>query len=62
MVDMKLPTQYHGFKDVFSKAALDTLPPHRLYDHKIELEKADETALSYSPLRQQSVDELLATK
>ena len=62
LIDLKLPAQYLQFKDVFSRTASDTLPPHRLYDHKIELEGEQEAALSYSPLRQQSAEELLATK
>jgi hypothetical protein len=62
LVDLKLPPQYHSFKDVFSKAASDTLPPHRTYDHKIELEEGKEINLGFSPLRQQSLEELQATK
>ena len=45
---------------MFSKAASEELPPHRPYDHKIEIE--GENTIGYSPLRYQSVDELLATK
>ena len=33
-----LPPEYHEFADVFSKTKARTLPPHRTYDHKIELE------------------------
>jgi Reverse transcriptase (RNA-dependent DNA polymerase)/Retroviral aspartyl protease len=33
-----IPEEYHDFADVFSKAKADTLPPHRPYDLKIELE------------------------
>ena len=62
LIDSKLLARYHRFKDVFSRAASDTLPPHRPYDHKIELEGEQEAALSYSPLRHQSAEELLATK
>jgi hypothetical protein len=29
LVNQKLPCQYQEFKDVFSKAASDVLPPHR---------------------------------
>ena len=35
LVEHRLPTQYADYKDVFSKAASDQLPPHRLYDYKI---------------------------
>jgi hypothetical protein len=48
--DTKLvPDQYHDFRDVFSKEALDKLPPHRSYDYKIELEKPA-SKLGYGPL------------
>ena len=49
-----------NYSDVFSKAASDTLPPHRPYDHKIQLEA--ENAIGYHPLYRQSTEELLATK
>ena len=62
LLDSKLPGQYQDLRSFFSKADSDTLPPHRPYDHQIELEGGTETALSYSPLRKQSTDELLATK
>ena len=32
-----LPPRYHEFLDVFSRKDADTLPPHRSYDHAIEL-------------------------
>ena len=48
LVKHLLPTIYMGYKDVFLKAALDKLPPHQIYDYKIQLE-ANNT-LSYSPL------------
>ena len=35
LVERRLPTQYADYKDVFSKAALDQLLPHRSYDYKI---------------------------
>jgi hypothetical protein len=34
----KLPPEYHEFLDVFDRSKADELPPHRSYDHKIELE------------------------
>ena len=34
-----LPLEYHDFTDVFSETKARTLPPHRTYDHKIELEE-----------------------
>ena len=32
-----VPKQYHDFLDVFSKLRAEKLPPHRSYDHSIEL-------------------------
>src|SRR5271154_3480110 len=32
LIEQKLPHQYYDLKDVFSKAASDTLAPHREYD------------------------------
>lgn len=32
-----VPSQYHDFVDIFSKARADKLPPHRSYDHSIDL-------------------------
>jgi transposase InsO family protein len=60
LVDQKLPAKYRAYKDVFSKAASNILPPHRPYDHKIQLE--GDNTLGFSPLYQQSLPELLATK
>ena len=48
LVAQRLPLVYQDFADVFSKAVSDVLPPHRLYDYKIQLEK--ENTLGYSPL------------
>src|SRR5208282_3751563 len=62
LVDRKLPAQYKDFQGVFSKAASNRLPPHRPYDHKIELEQSKDLDLAFSPLRQQTAEELLATK
>lgn len=33
-----VPPAYHEFADVFSKAEAEALPPHRTYDHGIDLE------------------------
>ena len=60
LIDQKLPHQYHDLRDVFSKAASDTLPPHRKYDLKIELERDHE--LKFSPLYQYSAEELRTCK
>jgi len=37
-----IPEDYHEFKDVFSKSSASTLPPHRPYDLKIDLEEGAE--------------------
>ena len=37
-IDQKLPTYLQEYCSAFSKAVSDELPPHRLYNHKIELE------------------------
>ena len=34
-----VPEEYHEFADVFNKKKADTLPPHRAYDLKINLEE-----------------------
>jgi len=34
-----VPSEYHKFADVFSKTKAKTLPPHRPYDLKINLEE-----------------------
>jgi hypothetical protein len=35
LVECLLPAIYAGYQDAFSKAALDKLPPYRMYDYKI---------------------------
>ena len=62
LVNRRLPTCYSNLKHAFSKAASDVLPPHRSYDHKIELESATESDLGYSPLYHQSASELQVIK
>ena len=34
-----VPSEYHKFADIFSKTKAETLPPHRPYDLKINLEE-----------------------
>ena len=55
-----LPAEYHDLIDVFSKKASDELPPHRPYDHKIELE--GEHKPGHAPLYKMSQEELVAVK
>ena len=52
----KLPQQYHEFLDVFSRKEADTLPEHRQYDHRIELEPGKTPP--YGPLYGMSQNEL----
>ena len=56
----QLPAYLRNHVDVFSKAASDMLPPHRAYDHRIQLEA--ENTIGYHPLYRQSTEELKATK
>ena len=56
----KLPTKYHDFLNVFSRADSDILPPHRLYDHKIPL--MEEKTPPWGPLYSMSQDELKVFK
>jgi len=51
-----IPTAHLDYIEVFSKVASDILPPHRSYDHKIELEKDYE--FGYRPLYSQSEEQL----
>lgn len=54
---------YKDYADVFSKEASDQLPPHRSYDHKIQLNNpGDSDNLGFSPLYHQSSPELEEVK
>lgn len=55
-----VPPEYHEFADVFSEARAFTLPPHRPYDLKIELE--DEKPLTPGRLYSLSPAELDALR
>lgn len=57
-----IPEKYQDFAHVFSKAESDILPPHRSYDHKIQLEGEGTSALKYSPLYKMSTEELETVK
>jgi hypothetical protein len=52
----RLPKEYHEFMDVFSKQEADKLPPHRPYDHKIQLKEGVEPP--FGPLYDMSREEL----
>lgn len=36
-IDALLPNEYRDYRDVFDRRKADELPPHRQYDHRIEL-------------------------
>ncbi len=62
-IKVKLSSEYQDFLDVFDRAQADKLPPHRSYDHKIELTN-DVTpprcrAYRMSPYKLQKVKEYL---
>ena len=58
-----LPPELKEYASVFSKKESDTLPPHRSYDHKIQIEGPKGTeSIGYQPLRQQSTQELREVK
>ncbi|TQV90502.1 retrovirus polyprotein [Cordyceps javanica] len=56
----KLPIEYHEFLDVFSRKEADKLPPHRLYDHSVQLKEGAEPP--FGPLYDMSRDELLVLR
>ena len=58
----KLLPEYHEFLDVFSRKEADRLPPHRLYDHRIELLPGKEEGHGFGPLYGMSRGELLVLK
>ena len=53
-----IPSEYHDYADVFSKSKANTLPPHRPYDLKINLEKG--TSPPLGPIYSLSPAELAA--
>jgi hypothetical protein len=59
-IEQRLLPTYKDYLDVFSKVALDKLPPHRSYNYKIQLEV--DCNLGFHPLYKQTTKELLATK
>ncbi|ELR02229.1 hypothetical protein GMDG_01022 [Pseudogymnoascus destructans 20631-21] len=60
LIQQKLPHMHRSYADVFSKSESDRIPPHRIYDHKIQLEAPIPNA--FSPLYRQGTKELKATK
>jgi hypothetical protein len=58
-----LPIELWEYADVFSREASNVLPPHRSYDHKIQLKDlASPESLEYSLLYNQSTFKLQETK
>ena len=59
LVDLSsIPSEYHNYADVFSKSKADTLPPHRPYDLRINLEEG--TSPPLGPIYSLSPAELAA--
>jgi hypothetical protein len=50
----KLPSQHHGWKDVFFKEVSDMLPPHGFCNHKMELRRARRGYIPYDAVRRTS--------
>ena len=57
-VKAHVPEDYHDYADVFNKARVDTLAPHRPYDLKINLEEG--TSPPIGPIYSLSASELKA--
>jgi hypothetical protein len=60
LITRLLSKEYEDLRKAFSKVELNTLTPHRLYDHRIELKTKN--TLKYNSLRQHSLKKLLITK
>ncbi|OBT70856.1 hypothetical protein VF21_10642, partial [Pseudogymnoascus sp. 05NY08] len=60
LIQEKLPPVHQKYTNVFSKAESDKLPPHCIYDYKIQLEAPLPNA--FSLLYRQGTEELKATK
>ena len=58
--ESSVPAEYHEFADVFSAADAEALPPHRPYDHTIDLEEG--AAPPYGPIYSMSETELKALR
>lgn len=57
----RLLVEYHDLKAAFDRAQANNLPPHRPYDHKIQL-KGGEKLMPKSRIYQMSTHKLLETK
>lgn len=64
VLEERVPECYRDFRDVFEKQGFDELPPHRTWDHHIDLKPGAlpvKLAKTYplSPVEQQKLDEFL---
>ena len=57
----KLLKEFHDLKEAFDRSKAFQLPPHRFYDHKIEL-KGSQSQMSKSRVYQMSISKLMKTK
>src|SRR5215469_2061728 len=60
MLPSHIPSCYHDFANIFSKIKADKLPPHRPYDHSIELEPG--STVPFGPIYRLSETELQALR
>jgi hypothetical protein len=63
-VQVELPTTYADFKDIFDKCEFNSLPPHRIWDHAIQLIEGAEPQLDckiypLGQIEQEKLDEFL---
>jgi hypothetical protein len=56
----RIPTEYHEYLSVFNRDAADALPPHRSFDHAIDLKEGEEPP--WGPIYALSPTELKALK
>ena len=60
LFERTVPSEYHDYADVFSAAEAASLPPHRAYDHAIDLEEGAQPP--YGPIYSMSETELKALR
>lgn len=65
LIDLStIPTKYHEFTDVFSKAKVEILFPHYLYNLQIKLENGEKllvkTMYSFSTTKQEALKEFIS--
>ena len=58
-LEASVPTRYHAYLSVFSHEAADSLPPHRSFDHAIDLKPGEQPPWGpIYPLSQKELDQL----